>query len=73
MLTLKVVNAIFDSLAKKMAIKGNYVAISCFCLTCSFLTSYLCLCFAFFFFKCVSGKGGVFCQTQRYNYLTCGM
>lgn len=49
MLTLKVVNAIFDSLAKKMAIKGNYVAISCFCLTCSFLTSYLCLCFAFFF------------------------
>lgn len=50
MLTLKVVNAIFDSLAKKMAIKGNYVAISCFCLTCSFLTSYLCLCFAFFFF-----------------------
>lgn len=54
MLTLKVVKAVFDSLVKKKkAIKGNYVAISCFCLN-LFLFNFLSLplfCFFFFFFN----------------------
>lgn len=50
MLTLKVVKAVFDSLVKKKAIKGNYVVISCFCLN-LFLFNFLSLpLFCFFFF-----------------------